>query len=227
MTWKRAGVRYPAGTLGHGVKRARWTTRKGATRGGSEIHPRPNSRSPADLAHAIPLPADLALGFRDLDAEVQLFSGVLSEGMIRRVKTCGKCLRYLADDAFAKHVRDRTQNSCKECRRIYNRAHYAANKQYYIDKAGVRKQAALEVNRAIVLEAFKDGCVDCKTMDFRVLEFDHLSDKEFMIGSKLGYIGPDRLRAEIAKCDVVCANCHKIRTAERAGTWRALLMPPL
>jgi hypothetical protein len=25
---------------------------------------------------------------------------------------------------------------------------------------------------------------------------------------------------EIAKCDIVCSNCHAIRTAHRGSTWR-------
>jgi hypothetical protein len=49
------------------------------------------------------------------------------------------------------------------------------------------------------------------------LDFDHRPDvvKEFQIGGNL-QLGPtQRLLSEIAKCDVVCANCHRIRTHER------------
>jgi hypothetical protein len=55
-----------------------------------------------------------------------------------------------------------------------------------------------------------------------VLEFDHLGDKSFNIAKGLRDRGWDALIAEIAKCDVVCANCHRRRTAVRGGFARAL-----
>ncbi len=56
-----------------------------------------------------------------------------------------------------------------------------------------------------------------------VLEFDHLRDKRFNIGAKLvTYPWVDVLE-EIAKCDVVCANCHRRRTAQRRSSNRARL----
>ncbi len=63
------------------------------------------------------------------------------------------------------------------------------------------------------------GCVDCGyNAHPSALEFDHLPGaiKSFTIsGRTLG--NADRIRAEIAKCEVVCANCHRVRTAERRG----------
>ena len=48
-----------------------------------------------------------------------------------------------------------------------------------------------------------------------VLEFDHRGDKSFNIAKGLRDRGWDDLLEEIAKCDVVCANCHRRRTAVR------------
>ncbi len=62
-------------------------------------------------------------------------------------------------------------------------------------------------------------CTDCRTTDVRVLEFDHVRGKKEMEISRLvndGY-SSKRLYREIAKCDVVCANCHRIRTYARSG----------
>lgn len=64
------------------------------------------------------------------------------------------------------------------------------------------------------------SCVDCEEDDPDVLEFDHIPDR----GKKVGNISEmvirgaplDRMRAEIAKCDVVCANCHRKRTKRRS-----------
>lgn len=69
-------------------------------------------------------------------------------------------------------------------------------------------------------------CVDCGERDSVVLEFDHVPDR----ASKSAGVGElvrrrarwAELRDEIRKCDVVCANCHRRRTAKRSG-WRRLV----
>jgi hypothetical protein len=56
-----------------------------------------------------------------------------------------------------------------------------------------------------------------------VLEFDHLRDKRFPIGQKLAVRRWTSILVEIEKCEAVCANCHRRRTARRRGTLRAVL----
>jgi len=56
-----------------------------------------------------------------------------------------------------------------------------------------------------------------------VLEFDHRRDKLFSIGMELSRRRWQSILAEIEKCDVVCANCHRRRTALRRGSLRARL----
>jgi hypothetical protein len=57
--------------------------------------------------------------------------------------------------------------------------------------------------------------MDCGEKDVRVLEFDHVRGKKgFDIGNWRCF-GMLRLLEEIAKCDVVCANCHLIRGWQR------------
>ena len=56
----------------------------------------------------------------------------------------------------------------------------------------------------------------------RVLDFDHLRDKVDCISALAAWGAPRaRLEAEIAKCEVRCANCHRRVTARRAG-WSRL-----
>lgn len=64
-------------------------------------------------------------------------------------------------------------------------------------------------------------CVDCGETDPVVLEFDHLRDKKFAISKGLQDRNWQDVLDEIAKCDVVCANCHRRRTAKRGGFLRA------
>lgn len=57
-------------------------------------------------------------------------------------------------------------------------------------------------------------CFDCgKVYPHYVMDFDHLRDKKFDI-SKLASrnVSFETIKSEIEKCDLVCSNCHRIRT---------------
>jgi len=75
-----------------------------------------------------------------------------------------------------------------------------------------------------VLDFFeRHPCIDCGERDPVVLEFDHIGAKSFNIGQSLPYRNWQSIRAETEKCDGVCANCHRRRTARRRGALRAQL----
>ncbi len=62
------------------------------------------------------------------------------------------------------------------------------------------------------------SCTKCGSSDFRVLEFHHASgDKEHNVSDMItaGY-STERVQGEIKKCDVLCANCHRIVHWEQA-----------
>ena len=69
------------------------------------------------------------------------------------------------------------------------------------------------------VDAFKDvPCMDCgRRYPSCVMDFDHRDPtaKAFSIGMMITNTSLDALLAEIAKCDVVCSNCHRIRTANQ------------
>jgi len=60
------------------------------------------------------------------------------------------------------------------------------------------------------------GCVDCGENNHIVLDFDHLKDKKYNISRMIhdGFSWKAILK-EIQKCEVVCANCHRVRTYTR------------
>jgi hypothetical protein len=69
------------------------------------------------------------------------------------------------------------------------------------------------------------GCADCGFAQHPMaLEFDHRpgTEKLFNVGEQIGNKSMDTLWAEIDKCDVVCANCHVIRTESR---WEPVQVP--
>lgn len=123
---------------------------------------------------------------------------------------------------IAKGERD---SYCRECRAAYKQEHYSRNKERYISNAVAHRQRLLR-ERYRFLADFLRGhpCTDCSETDLTVLEFDHLRDKEFGIAAGIAHKSWGDLQKEIDKCDVVCANCHRRRSAKRHGYLRAVLL---
>lgn len=138
-------------------------------------------------------------------------------------KRCTKCKARKNTNSFGwKKLGVRKQSHCRQCMAKASRKHYKKNHSYYIkrNKKNQSKYAArsLEFVRSYLLSHF---CVDCKNNDIRVLEFDHLRDKKYNINSLMhNGVSLVTLQREIDKCDVVCANCHRIRTYARMKSWR-------
>ena len=83
------------------------------------------------------------------------------------------------------------------------------------NRAAVKRNQ--QVNIAIMRAAKDKPCTDCGvSYPYWVMQFDHLRDKELNLSvGESRSIGKARLLAEIAKCEVVCANCHMERTHSR------------
>lgn len=100
----------------------------------------------------------------------------------------------------------------------YIKKHYQENKEYYKDKARLRKEELLPKRKAII-SRYKTmkGCIDCGYNQHpEALDFDHLRDKKFNISQAVNAMTSwPRIKAEVAKCEVRCANCHRVITAER------------
>lgn len=93
--------------------------------------------------------------------------------------------------------------------------HSMCNQCLYIKYTRPNAEKKIEEIRQYKLS---HGCIDCGYASHpEALEFDHKpgSDKLFNIGEKLGSYSMDKIWAEIEKCEVVCANCHAIRTSTR------------
>lgn len=136
-------------------------------------------------------------------------------------KVCGKCkLEKAASEFSLKNGSPQWQ--CKDCHRQYRKEHYKGKRSEYVERAS--KNRILYRNQ--YYEWLKEkSCVDCGTSDIRVLELDHLSDKSYSIASRVGRVTLETLMKEIKKCEVVCCNCHRIRTVTRGGWTRASYAP--
>jgi 5-methylcytosine-specific restriction endonuclease McrA len=146
-------------------------------------------------------------------------------------KTCTKCGEdKLLSDYFVRDKKTgRMHAQCKECykthRQSYYTAHYQKYRQDYLERAKKSRNRLKTIFRTNMIAYLIDkSCVECGEHDARVLEFDHVdpSQKKFMISQavKLGYAWKDVLQ-ELKKCQVLCANCHKRRTATQFGWYKA------
>lgn len=82
----------------------------------------------------------------------------------------------------------------------------------------------LDRNRRLLAQhLLENSCVDCGESDVRCLDFDHrdgadkLNDIARLMSNAFSWT---RILAEIDKCDVRCANCHRRVTVERGSWWR-------
>lgn len=132
------------------------------------------------------------------------------------MKTCSGCgITKSPDDFYAKaSSKDGRTGKCKVCVKPYNQDRYAANRQSQID-ATMARQA---INREVVQPCKMHPCADCgQTYHPFVMDFDHVRGVKTRNVSQLvaRCAAPATILAEIAKCDLVCSNCHRIRTWNR------------
>ena len=135
------------------------------------------------------------------------------------VKRCSTCKVVKPLDAFnrLRSAKDGRQHACREC----NAAYHSANWDRHMGQIRARRKRRKAAARAFILDHLRaHPCTDCGETDIVVLEFDHLRDKRANVSSLMSTSEIWRIEEEIAKCEVVCANCHRRRTARRANTYR-------
>jgi len=130
-------------------------------------------------------------------------------------KLCRGCGLLRTHEEFAiKNSRTGQRHSqCKECCRRRSRDHYHVNHDAYIQRNRRNNPLHRKRNAAAVFEyLLLHPCVRCAESDPVVLEFNHKDP-----GAKAANISDlirfgssaNRLFGEIAKCEVMCANCHQ------------------
>ncbi len=104
---------------------------------------------------------------------------------------------------------------CKGCWREQERARMqikVLNGYTRVDNKKLACKARIDEIKVAV------GCTDCGfNAHPSALDFDHLPgvDKSETVAALVGAGKLELALAEIKKCEVVCANCHRIRTAQR------------
>lgn len=103
----------------------------------------------------------------------------------------------------------------KEDERLFRKRWWAGlsaeRKREKQDKANTRQK---DIRAFIANYKIERGCMDCGyNQHHSALEFDHIgTDKEINVCFSKSI---NQAMKEIAKCEIVCANCHRIRTYNR------------
>ncbi len=100
----------------------------------------------------------------------------------------------------------------------YNRSYYHSHKEYYTKKRAEERMKQKEWAFTI----FDGKCVKCGFDDIRTLEIDHINGGGTKERTEIGH-GPiyGRVLQHPEKYQLLCANCHKIKTHERKEIRRA------
>jgi len=131
-------------------------------------------------------------------------------------QTCTICGRTLDIASFHKKKSNRSghRKQCKECVSEYYRSEYKENvkRRNTIVRAVKKRRKNL---REFIIGLKDKPCTDCaQRFPHYVMDFDHVSgekEKEIARAVHLGW-SKERLLKEIGKCELVCANCHRVRT---------------
>lgn len=94
-------------------------------------------------------------------------------------------------------------------------------KQWYLNNKVQAKESAQSAWKKKVkwLQELKEAspCIDCDLFwPYYVMQFDHTTNNKIAgISKMLRNCSIEQVKAEIAKCELVCSNCHAIRTHVR------------
>jgi hypothetical protein len=129
-------------------------------------------------------------------------------------RACRSCaeIKPMQEFALSKTSRGGRLARCRACVRESGRA----SRSLWLVR---RKRHNRELIQKLKVER---GCADCGYNKHpAALDFDHLPENSKLDRvSAMTMASLEKLLAELVKCEVVCANCHRVRTYERAQSAR-------
>lgn len=139
------------------------------------------------------------------------------------MKKCNKCgeQKDLSEFRSRSISKDKKQSWCKKCADESKKIWYIKNKIKYRKLALIWiKKRKIEV-RKFLLEYLKHNpCIDCKKIfPPECMDFDHIKDKKCNISTMMSN-SIEQIKKEIEKCEVRCANCHRIKTARQLNWYK-------
>jgi hypothetical protein len=127
-------------------------------------------------------------------------------------KRCPKCNKDKKLSQFSDRGGKRSgklTSYCKLCMKDAAHDSYRKTKREHNPHKKYRNKC-----KQFIKDSKNKPCADCKiTYPHYVMQFDHVrGEKLFTIGASVSLYGIPSIKAEIEKCEVVCANCHSTRT---------------
>lgn len=104
-----------------------------------------------------------------------------------------------------------------ENQKAAQRRWYIANKEKVLERVKANRYKYKDKLFDLVRELKSQPCTDCKQVfHFSAMDFDHVSgDKSGNVARLCRSGSRAKLLAEIDKCELVCSNCHRLRTWQR------------
>lgn len=140
------------------------------------------------------------------------------------MKVCSICKTKLSLVEFNKKAssKDGLQPHCRTCNKARSKAYYERNREAHKTETMRRKKIYQANNRQKLWDYLLAHPCPCGESDPVVLDFDHLdpTTKLIEISLMIDYSWK-RIEEEISKCQVLCSNCHRRKTAKEQN-WYSL-----
>jgi len=86
------------------------------------------------------------------------------------------------------------------------------------DKRYAYKKQWLYAFKAELIDYLGGCCIKCSLeyngTNAAIFDFHHLKDKEFNVSSSLNKYSKNRIYQEVDKCELLCANCHRLHHSD-------------
>lgn len=142
------------------------------------------------------------------------------------MKKCNHCLKEKPEEEFNWRYKSLgiRHPTCRECQKPFRRQWYEGSaKEKHLENVRERKIRVRDEAREYVWNyLLTHPCVSCGESNPVVLEFHHRSGKDKAVSEMVAGGYPiHTIQAEIHKCDVMCANCHRKVTHTERGWFRS------
>ncbi len=109
-----------------------------------------------------------------------------------------------------------TYEKCKQCMKERGKTYYRQNIDHLKKLTMMRTRKGVAIKRQFLIKYKDKPCMDCgKKYPPYVMDLDHRDPKDKIndVAAMVHWnFSIEKIKKEIDKCDIVCANCHRIRT---------------